>query len=303
MLSNILNLTNGKTMKKLLIKSILPLGVCLFLLSCTNQDEIVYEPETEELVWKTLATLQLPNNNTVTFQFNGEDFYYEERGSIDNEMIGFENNDSCLKRFLTLTEDHIAVPKAFIDAPDFKDVQELISTRKMIETHKTPISILPSTISKLKNRGTSPVGVVLSQCNSFLTGGKREWVDSSTNSGRAFFFNYTPLNWKAGPDTHHNWAVRKSCRALRFKIGNCDYERKVKFSVTQGEGKYFQEIKTITLSPRTQVSDFISNKWFKQRVRGIEFHSDWNELNDDRTVGGEILFQQKGSDTFDNPFD
>ncbi len=304
MLSNILNFTNGKTMRKLLIKNTLPLGVCLFLLSCTDHDEIMHEPETEELGWKTLATLQLPNNNTVTFEFNGEGFYYEERGSMDNEIIDFDENDGCLKRFLLLTEDHVAVPKAFMDSPESEDLQKLISTRKMIENHKSPIRISASTMSKLKNRAASPVPVQLSQCNSFLTGGKRVWVNSSTNSGTAYYFNYTPFNWNAGPDTHNNWTVRKSCRGLRFKVGNCDYDRQVKFSVTEGEGNHFKEIRQITLSPRTQVSSgYISNKWFKQRVRGIEFHCDWDVWNDNRKVGGEVLFYQKGPDTFDNPFD
>ncbi|WP_159025734.1 hypothetical protein [Aquimarina sp. Aq78] len=289
-------------MRKLLIKNILPLGVCLFLLGCTNQDEIGYEPETEEFVWKTLATLQLPNNNTVTFQFNGEDFYYEERGSIDNEIIGFEDNDSCLKRFLTLTEDHIAVPKAFMDSPESEDVQKLISTRKMIEKHKSPIRISASTMLKLKNRGTSPVGVVLSQCNSFLTGGKRVWKESSTNSGRAYFFSYTPLNWKAGPNTHGDWSVALNCRSFGYKIGNCDHDRKVKFEVRQ-ETLFNKVIKTVHLAPRTQVSGYVSNKWNKYRKRGILFDSYWNEWNDDRRVGGEMLFYQKGANTFDNPFD
>lgn len=86
---------------------------------------------------KTLATINLSNGNVITFRSEADGIVYEESGNAD--MLDELTNASMLERFLSLTDESVAVPEDFITLEEDENLKTKALARGVTTQHETAI--------------------------------------------------------------------------------------------------------------------------------------------------------------------
>ena len=121
-------------------------ALCSSMLMYSCEDENGIEPvnndtehQAEELalVPKTLATINLSNGNVITFRSEADGIVYDESGSgdIQDELA----SASMLERFLSLTDESVAVPEDFITLEEDESLKALALQRGVTTQHEDAI--------------------------------------------------------------------------------------------------------------------------------------------------------------------
>lgn len=246
----------------------------LFLFySCTSEEDTIPEI-TEAVTTKTLATISLPSNTTITFKTETDGIVFEAIGDSDNfgELDGL-NDLSLLDRFLTLTDESIAVPADLIELEEDQKIKEKALQRGTIEKHSTNIPISKSFSNHIK----SP------KVHYYCSGPKEDFENQSSDSYEETYKNYNGYVF-TGSELH---STLKKCRRVEFGLSNCDYnkELRVYHNYTPNNGGPSKTYTIIDIPPRKH--RYYSKSFFTKAKRIIQIVS----VNGHR-FGGVVRFSR-----------
>lgn len=246
--------------------------------SCNSEEDTI--PETEEsieapvLTTKTLATISLPSNTIVTFKTEADGIVFEASGDSDNfgELDGLDDL-SLLDRFLTLTDENVAVPTDLIKLEEDQKIKEKALQRGTIEKHSTNIPVSKSFSNHIK---ALPFP---SLCN----GWKERYVEnllSKPDRVTISFKNYNTYDL-SGSELHNK---KNKCRRVQFGLTNCDYNKELRiyhqYAPNNGPAKTYA---IIDIPPRKH--KYYSKSFFTKGRRYIYISS----INEQR-YGGKVRF-------------
>lgn len=182
--------------------------------SCNSEEDTI--PETEEsieapvLTTKTLATISLPSNTIVTFKTEADGIVFEASGDSDNfgELDGLDDL-SLLDRFLTLTDENVAVPTDLIKLEEDQKIKEKALQRGTIEKHSVNLPVAKSFLNDTRKN-------FLTLCGSPKQNNNFEGND---------FFKQAYINFDTIITSTSNGKSNSNgkCKRIQYAISNCSY--------------------------------------------------------------------------------
>ncbi|WP_438426272.1 hypothetical protein [Aquimarina macrocephali] len=246
--------------------------------SCSSEEDTIHKNEESieipVLTPKTLVTIELPSNTTITFKTETDGIVFEASGDSDNfgELDGL-NDLSLLDRFLTLTDESIAVPTDLIKLEEDQKIKEKALQRATIEKHSVNLSVAKSFSNHIKALRFP------SLCN----GWKERYIEnlnSKPDRVTISFKNYNTYDI-SGSELHNK---KNKCRRVQFGLTNCDYNKELRiyheYATNNGPAKTYA---IIDIPPRKH--KYYSKSFFAKAKRFIKIVS----FNGHR-YGGKVRF-------------
>ncbi|WP_024769734.1 hypothetical protein [Aquimarina macrocephali] len=182
--------------------------------SCSSEEDTIHKNEESieipVLTPKTLVTIELPSNTTITFKTETDGIVFEASGDSDNfgELDGLDDL-SLLDRFLTLTDESIAVPTDLIKLEEDQKIKEKALQRATIEKHSVNLSV----------------------AKSFLNNARKDWLDHcgdpkvNNNFTGNDHYKQTYINYNTIVTTSSlgKSGYNGKCRKVQYSVSNCSY--------------------------------------------------------------------------------
>ncbi|UII30428.1 hypothetical protein LVD17_19230 [Fulvivirga ulvae] len=246
------------------------LCVSMLMYSCEEENSIEpvnndvdHQPEELVLVPKTLATINLANGNVITFRSEADGIVYDESGSgeMQDELAGV----SMLERFLSLTEENLAVPEDFIAIEEDERLIALALKRGVTSQHETAI------FAKVKGTDTGKL-----MASAWCSG--QDFYD--TDAYGQFYRTFHNYPWGgANVTVYSSWkSGADKCKTVNLYLVNCsgsntlsadtwyknafgNYKRQDVINVGPGGSKFWSKTYTTKRYRRVFVSGFGSGRF------------------------------------------